>query len=255
MTDLTYDPDPETLKAEHSKEAIEARVSADKQHSYVRDAVLGAIDGSVTTFAMVCGVMGGQLDGSVAVLLGFAKLFADGFSMAVSNFEGTKSESEIIERAHDIERRHIEEIPDAEVAEVREIYRQKGFDEETIDRIVEVVTEDEELWIETMITEEWQLPLESPNAYWAGGVTFAAFCVAGLVPLVPFVWPGLGPDATFAVSAAATGATFVAIGLVKGKFTDVSMLRSGLTTLLTGGGAAATAYLVGYLLRGLVGGV
>ena len=255
MANLTYDADRETLESEHTAEAIQERITEGQDHSYIRDAVLGGIDGAVTTFAVVCGVVGGQLPGSVAVLLGFANLLADGFSMAVSNFEGTDSQRDLIDRAHRIEKRHIEEIPEAEVEEIREIYRQKGFGDELLDEIVEVVTGDEKLWVETMVTEEWGLPLESPDPLRAGLVTFAAFCAAGLVPLAPFLFGGLGPTQTFTVSVAATGVTFLGIGLLKGVYTDVPTLRSGVSTLLTGGGAAASAYLVGYLLRGIVQGV
>lgn len=252
MADLEYDADTDRLELEHTPEAIRERIAGEQEHSYLRDGVLGAIDGAITTFAIVCGVVGGSLPGSVAVLLGFANLFADGLSMAISNFEGTRSERDLVDRARTIEARHIDEIPEAEIEEVREIYRHKGFDEEIIDEIVEVVTDDRELWIDTMVTEEWGLALESPDPVWAGLTTFGAFCVAGLVPVVPFLFFNTLADETmFAISIVATGVTFFGIGLLRGKYTDVPTLRAGVTTLLTGGTAAAVAYGIGYLLRGL----
>jgi VIT1/CCC1 family predicted Fe2+/Mn2+ transporter len=255
MTELEYDADEATLEAEHTREAIASRIADDRDHSYIRDGVLGAIDGAVTTFAVVCGVVGGDLSGSIALLLGFANLFADGFSMAIGNFEGTKSERDLVERARTIEQRHLEQIPESEADEIREIYRQKGFEGDVLDEIVDVVTEDEELWLDTMITEEWGLPLETPNPYRAGTVTFFAFCGAGLVPLVPFFFSSLfSPWQTFLISIVATGVAFFVIGLLKGRYTERPMLRAGVTTVLTGGGAAAVAYLVGYLLRGLAPG-
>jgi VIT1/CCC1 family predicted Fe2+/Mn2+ transporter len=252
MTKLKYDPDDEQLRQEHTDEAIQARIRSGQEHNYLRDGVLGGIDGAVTTFAVVCGVVGGQLPGSVVILLGFANLFADGFSMAVGNFEGTKSERDLVERARDIERRHIQRVPEAEAEEIREIYRQKGFEGEVIEDIVEVICDDEELWVDTMVSEEWKLPLETPSPYRAGLVTFAAFCVAGLVPLVPYFIGALEPTQMFLVSSIATALTFLGIGLLKGKLSDVPMVKSGLSTLLTGGGAAVVAYVVGYLLRGVV---
>lgn len=254
MPDLEYDPDRERLEDEHTPEAIRERIAGEHEHSYLRDAILGAIDGAITTFAIVCGVVGGALPGSVAVVLGFANLFADGLSMAVSNFEGTKSQRDLVSRARTIEERHIDEIPEAEGDEIREIYRQKGFEGEVLDEIVEVVTDDRELWLDTMITEEWGLPLESPDPTRAGLITFGAFCVAGLVPVVPFLFfETMADERMFAISVVATGITFLGIGLLRGKYTDVPTLRAGITTLLTGGGAAAVAYLIGYLLRGLGG--
>ncbi|MFB6374968.1 MAG: VIT1/CCC1 transporter family protein, partial [Bradymonadaceae bacterium] len=72
MPDLKYDPDRERLEAEHTPDAIRERIAGEQEHSYIRDAVLGAIDGAITTFAIVCGVVGGALPSSVAVVLGFA---------------------------------------------------------------------------------------------------------------------------------------------------------------------------------------
>ncbi|MGM0559053.1 MAG: VIT1/CCC1 transporter family protein [Myxococcota bacterium] len=252
MAKLHYDPDDQRLQEEHTDEAIAARIRAGQEHNYLRDGVLGGIDGAVTTFAVVCGVVGGQLPGSIVILLGFANLFADGFSMAVGNFEGTKSERDLVERARDIERRHIERVPEAEADEIREIYRQKGFEGDVIEDIVEVICSDKELWIDTMVSEEWKLPLDTPNPYRAGLVTFAAFCLAGLVPLVPYFLSALEPTQMFVVSSVATAFTFLGIGLLKGRLSDISMVKSGLSTLLTGGGAAVVAYVVGYLLRGIV---
>jgi VIT1/CCC1 family predicted Fe2+/Mn2+ transporter len=252
MPDLEYEADDERLREEHTSEAIRERISQDQTQSYLRDGVLGGIDGAVTTFAVVCGVVGGQLPGSVVILLGFANLFADGFSMAVGNFEGTKSESDLVERARHIERRHIDRVPESETEEIREIYRQKGFEEDLVEDIVEVITDDRELWVDTMVSEEWKLPLQTANPYRAGAVTFGAFCLAGLVPLVPYTLSSLEPSQMFLVSSVATAITFLAIGLIKGRVTNIPVLKSGLSTLLTGGGAAVVAYVVGHLLRGVV---
>lgn len=61
---------------------------------YIRDIIYGASDGLVTTFAIVAGVVGASLSPPIILIVGFAKLFADGFSMAAANYLGTKSEHE-----------------------------------------------------------------------------------------------------------------------------------------------------------------
>lgn len=53
---------------------------------YLRDMVYGAIDGIITTFAVVAGVAGGALSPRVALIIGAANLVADGLSMAVGNY-------------------------------------------------------------------------------------------------------------------------------------------------------------------------
>lgn len=61
---------------------------------YVRDIVLSANDGVVTTFAVVAGSLGASLSPSVVVILGLANLFADGLSMSTGAYLGVKSEIE-----------------------------------------------------------------------------------------------------------------------------------------------------------------
>ena len=65
------------------------------EHKYLPEFVYGGIDGSVTTFAVVCGAIGASLSSVVVLILGFANLFGDGFSMAISNYLSTKSEKEL----------------------------------------------------------------------------------------------------------------------------------------------------------------
>lgn len=61
------------------------------QRAYLPEFVYGGIDGAVTTFAVVSGAIGASLSPSIILILGFANLVADGFSMAVSNYLSTKS--------------------------------------------------------------------------------------------------------------------------------------------------------------------
>lgn len=236
------------LRAEHCSERIRARLDGGRAHSYVGDAILGAVDGCVTTFAVVAGSVGAGFPGAVVLVLGFANLVADGFSMAAGNYLGTKSEREQIDRAREEEHRHIDEVPDGEREEVRQIFARKGFHGETLDHIVSVITRDRELWVDTMITEELGLRLESPSAIRAGLSTLAAFIVAGVVPLVPFLFGGEQPDERFVGSAIVTALVFWSVGTLKGWALDRPPLRSGLETLAIGSGAAVLAYFFGCVL-------
>ena len=241
---------PEKLKDIHHPDAIEARLGEAQRHSYLADGVLGAIDGAVTTFAIVAGVVGGALPGGVAVMLGVANLLADGFSMAVSNYQGTQSERDLVERARRMEAHHIDTVPEGEREEVRQIFRSKGFEGDLLERIVEVITSNRQLWIDTMVTEEHGLPLEAPSPLIAGLVTFFTFLAAGAIPLIPFFfYESLGVDAAFTISSVLTGAAFLGIGLARGRILHQPVLKSGLGVLFTGGAAAAVAYWVGAWLR------
>jgi VIT1/CCC1 family predicted Fe2+/Mn2+ transporter len=237
---------PEHLETTHTADAIAARLGTVGHHSYLGDFVLGAIDGAVTTFAIVAGVSGAQLADQVALILGMANLFADGFSMAVSNYLGARAEVQVVDRIRQIEEKHIEAIPEGEREEIRQIFAAKGFSGELLEQIVEVITQDRQRWVDTMITEEFGLPLERPLPWRAGLSTFVAFVLAGFVPLIPFTIPSeIEPGRLFVASALLTGATFFLIGAAKGRVVHRSVLWSGLETLFVGAAAAALAYLVG----------
>lgn len=236
------------MEHEHSAESIRKRLAAGPRHNYVRDWIYGGIDGSVTTFAIVSGVVGAELAPVVILVLGFANLVADGFSMAASNYMGTRAEQEDLKHLEAVEYRHIEAAPEGEREEVRQIYQEKGFAGEELERVVELITADRKRWVQTMLTEEYGLPREVRSPWRAAASTFSAFLLCGLAPLIPFL---LGAKEAFWFSTILTGAVFFAIGSVKSKWSTSPWWRSGLETLGVGSAAAGLAYAVGALLRDL----
>jgi VIT1/CCC1 family predicted Fe2+/Mn2+ transporter len=235
------------LEHEHTPDAIADRI-ASSNHNYVRDFIYGGIDGAVTTFAIVSGVSGAELSPSIVLILGFANLAADGFSMAASNYLGTRAEEDDYRRLEKIEYRHIELEPEGEREEVRQIYSEKGFAGEELEKAVELITADKDRWVKTMLTEEYGLPSEIRSPWRAAFATFAAFVVCGLVPLLPYL---SGLRSTFLVSCIMTGVTFFLIGSFKSRWSTSGWLRSGMETLLVGALAAGLAYGVGVFLKGL----
>jgi VIT1/CCC1 family predicted Fe2+/Mn2+ transporter len=235
---------------DHSPESIRRRLEQDNEASYLRDWIYGGIDGAVTTFAIVSGVIGANLATSVILILGAANIVADGFSMAASNYTGTKAENEEFDRIQAHEFRQIVRDPEGEINEIREIYRNKGFTGDDLERAVEIITSNEKIWVNTMLTEEYGLPLHERSPTKASVGTFIAFMACGLVPLLPFLFPeGMisRPDAVL-WSVLLTGITFFIIGSVKARWSLISWWRSGLETLMIGLGAALIAYLIGYSL-------
>jgi VIT1/CCC1 family predicted Fe2+/Mn2+ transporter len=238
------------MEHEHSAEAIHERLIAGPTHNYLRDWIYGGIDGSVTTFAVVSGVAGAELSPWIILVLGFANLFADGFSMAASNFLGTKAELDDWRRLEAIEYRHIDLAPEGEREEVRQIFQLKGFAGEDLQRMVELVTSERQRWVHTMLTEEYGLPREVRSPWIAAISTFTAFVVCGLVPLMPYL---LHLPQSLEISLAMTATVFFAIGSVKSKWSTTSWWQSGLTTFLVGAIAASLAYMTGVLLKNLLG--
>jgi VIT1/CCC1 family predicted Fe2+/Mn2+ transporter len=242
------------LHAMHTPDAIAERISGTASYNYIGDFVLGAIDGTVTTFAVVSGVAGAGLSAGVALVLGLANVLADGFSMAVGNYMKASADAQVVDRFRRMEERHIDEIPAAEREEIRQIFAAKGFDGDVLAEIVRVITSDRKRWVDTMLTDEWGLPLESPAPFKAAWTTFAAFLAAGIVPLVPLVLGSrLTPTQTFAASSVAAGLVFLSVGMLRGRVVGRPVVRSGIETVLMGGSAAAIAYFVGAWLKSLTG--
>ncbi len=243
------------LHLDHSPEAISHRLSRGPRQVYLKDFVYGAIDGAITTFAVVTGVAGAGLSSGVVIVLGLANLLADGFSMGVSNYLGTRAENQRIDSARAEEHREIQSYPDGEREEVRQIYERKGFSGEQLEMAVEVITADRERWVDTMIQEEHGLSLTPVNAWVAGSVTFGAFLLVGVIPLLTFLANWLMPgviETPFMWSVLLTLVSFFVVGAFKGRYVNHSWYWSGLETLAVGAVAAGIAYGVGVLLRGLV---
>lgn len=235
-----------SLALEHSytPRAIHDRLAKGPRKSYLRDWIYGGIDGTVTTFAVVAGVVGANLSPSTLLILGFANLLADGFAMAASNYTGTKSEHDDYLRVLGVERKHIALAPEGEREEIRQIFADKGFSGHDLERVVAVITSNPALWTKTMATEEYGLSPTLRSPIVAALSTFAAFIICGCVPLFSYLLPwGLYG------CLAATGATFFGVGAVKSRWSMTSWLRSGLEVFLIGMASAALACAVGFGFR------
>ena len=243
----TLDTSSERLEHSHTRKAIEERLGRDPHGNYFRDWIYGGIDGTVTTFAIVAGVVGADLPGTVVLVLGLANLVADGFAMGASNYSATKAEVDEYRRLLGVERKHIALVPSGEREEVRQIFGRKGFSGAELERIIDVITSDEDRWVKTMAVEEYGLPPAVKSPIVAALSTSVAFLLCGIVPLASYLIAhnlvGCG---------VATGVVFFAIGAIKSRWSPASWVKSGLETLLIGMSAAGLSFCVGFGLRGLL---
>lgn len=221
---------------------------------YLGEFVYGGIDGSVTTFAVVAGAVGASLDSSIIIILGFANLFADGFSMSVGSYLSSKSERDNFNKHQKIEYWEVDNIPEAEKEEVRQIYREKGFEGELLEKVVEVITSDRDRWVDVMMKDELYMMKTSKSPFAMGAVTFVSFILVGLIPLYLYVWDYFyGFEGNLFLSTCLlTSLGFIVVGLLKSYVNETNWLKGIFETLVLGVIAAAVAYYVGDILEHLL---
>lgn len=227
---------------------------------YIGEFVYGGIDGSVTTFAVVAGAAGANLDSSVIIILGFANLIADGFAMSVGSYLSNKSEEENYEKHEKIEYWEVEHLPEKEREEIREIYEAKGFEGDLLEQVVDVITADKDRWVDVMMKEELNMTKEDKSPFMMGFMTFVSFLLVGIIPLIAYVWDysagsGMAEHSAqklFSTSIVLTSFAFIGIGWLKSYVTEANRLRSILETLFLGATAAVLSYFVGNILEGMI---
>lgn len=235
-----------SLHHKHDPESIQKRLIASPK-SLLRDFVYGGIDGGVTTFAIVAGVVGANLETRTVLILGGANILADGFSMAASNYLGTKAEIEEKNLIAQYEEEQIQINPEGETEEVRQIFLNKGLDGETLENIVKRITSNRKEWLKIMLAEEYGHGDIIQSPWKSGLMTFTSFLLFGLIPLFPYFFDF---ENRFALAIVSTGIAFFGVGAFKSRWTRTSPWLSGLETLAIGSVAAALAYYVGKLLGG-----
>lgn len=225
-----------------------------KFEKYLPQFVYGGIDGCVTTFAVVAGSVGAGLDSAVIIILGFANLLADGFAMSVGAYLSSKSEQDQYEKHRLIEYWEVEHLPDVERDEIREIYKEKGFEGEILDKAVDVITSDKDRWVNVMMREELGMMKDDRSPVLISITTYLAFILVGFIPLLIYVIDYLNPVTInlFIWSSTLTALGFILIGALKSNVTQTSVWKGIVETLLLGTIAAVVAFVVGNVLEGLL---
>ncbi|MFA0964320.1 VIT1/CCC1 transporter family protein [Roseivirga sp. BDSF3-8] len=220
--------------------------------AYISEFVYGGIDGAITTFAVVAGAAGANADLKWVLIFGFANLIADGFSMSVGNFLSVKAEHEDYDKHREIEYWEIENLREKEIEEIREIYAAKGFKGELLEQVVEVITSNDDVWVDTMMKEELEMAKDDKAPIQTATATFLSFIAIGLIPLLSYLAAiifDLGKGNLFLYSCIATGIGLIVVGNLKAVATRTNRFRAIAETLSLGGIAAFLAYFVGEVLQ------
>jgi len=219
-----------------------------RRGSGLSDFILGAQDGLVNVLGVILGIAAATNDARIVLVAGLATTFAESISMGAVAFTTTLADADLYQSEREREYRHIEEIPNLEIQEIRDIYEEKGFKGELLDHIVETVTANQDVWVAVMMSEEHQLsPIDRKQAWRAAWIVGISAILGSLVPLAPF--PFLSVSTSMWVSVLVTAAVLFAIGFYKARITVGRPMRSGLEMTIIGTISALAGYAVGVLLK------
>ncbi|WP_413229825.1 VIT1/CCC1 transporter family protein [Kitasatospora purpeofusca] len=222
----------------------------DVNGGWLRPAVFGAMDGLVSNFALMTGVVGGAVPSSTVVLTGLAGLAAGACSMAAGEYTSVASQRELVQAEIEAERLELSRNPHGELAELAQVYIDRGVEPELAHEVARQLSADPDRTLEVHAREELGVdPNDLPSPWVAAGSSFVCFAVGALLPLLPYLLGATSLVPALLLSAAG----LFACGAVVARVTARSWWFSGLRQLLLGGAAAGVTYLLGWLIGGQIG--
>jgi VIT1/CCC1 family predicted Fe2+/Mn2+ transporter len=235
MTDVDQPlPDPSQIQHEHP----------DVTGGWLRPAVFGAMDGLVSNFALMMGVVGGSQssDTQPVVLAGLAGLAAGAFSMAAGEYTSVASQSEFALKQVEIERREILANEPAEEAELAAMFVEKGVDEDTAREMAREVHLDPENAVKVHAREEFGVDTDDLASPMLAAVSsFFSFALGAAIPLLSYL---VGVESAWPAIVLSLVGLF-ACGAVVTRVTARTWWFGGTRQLVLGGAAAGLTYLVG----------
>jgi vacuolar iron transporter family protein len=240
MTDTTTTQDPQQVgdAAGRSEPTVNQRLN------WLRAAVLGANDGIVSVAGIVVGVAGATASRGAIGLAGLAGLVAGALSMAAGEYVSVSTQRDTQRALIDRQQRQLETVPEAELEELTEIYRQKGLSEPLARDVARELSESNAL--EAHLQAELGIDADDLTNPWHAALASAlSFVVGALLPLLMII---ATPEAvriplTFGSVIGALALT----GAVSARLGGAPASRAVVRNVLGGAVAMSVTYLIGRL--------
>jgi VIT1/CCC1 family predicted Fe2+/Mn2+ transporter len=201
----------------------------------------------VTNVSLILGVAGANTAPGTIRLAGLAGLLAGAFSMAAGEYVSMKAQSELLERELEMEALELRRSPDAERAELAQLYESRGVDPDIAGELANEMMRTPELALETHAREELGVdPSSLGNPYQAAFASAGSFAVGALVPLMP--WFFASGVVAVMLSLVLGAAAAIMIGSALARYTGRSALRSSVRQLVVTVAAASVTYGLGALV-------
>jgi VIT1/CCC1 family predicted Fe2+/Mn2+ transporter len=210
--------------------------------------ILGGQDGLVSVLGLLLGLTAATSSSRVVIAGGLSMIFAETLSMGAVAYTSKMADRDHYAGERRREIREVEEVSELERQEIVDIYAAKGFKGKLLEDIVNHITSDYDLWIDTMMREELNLlPVTKRDVYnysWTVGVsTFSG----AILPLIPFFFM---PTHYALISALIIAIVALAgIGIYKAQITLGKPIKSAIQMVVIGMGAAIAGYLIGLAFK------
>lgn len=216
------------------------------------DFILGSQDGLVNVLGILLGLAAATSDTRIIIIAALAALGAESVSMGAVAYTSTLARRKVYEAEVQRELAEMRDLPDIEREEVRTIFRAWGYSGEPLEAMVKDVEARPKMMLDLMMAFELKLaPVPEAQARNSALTVFAATVVGSLIPLVPFLLPGLSIVTSAYTAIAISGAALFGIGLYEAKTTVGPYWKSGLRMLLIGLAAGFAGFLIGHFASGL----
>ena len=235
------------LKRRNSQEKMPTTPHIEKHFTAtenVRDIVIGMSDGLTVPFALAAGLTGAIVNSGIVVTAGLAEIVAGSIAMGLGGYLAAKTDAEHYHSELAREYEETQTLPDREREEVAEVFRGYGLAEDQIVPVVDAISSNRDHWVDFMMKYELGLEKPDPKRALVSALTIAgAYIAGGFIPLCPYMFIQEARQA-LVYSIIVTMLALIIFGYVKGRFTGTKPFKSALQTVLTGGLAAAAAFMI-----------
>jgi VIT1/CCC1 family predicted Fe2+/Mn2+ transporter len=213
------------------------------QGNMLRDFILGGQDGVVNVLGILLGVAAATFDNRIVIIAGLAATFAESISMAAVAYTSTKAERDFYYGEYHKEKQEVENESPTEVAEVREVYRRKGFSGKLLDQIVRKISSNKKVMLDFMMSEELNLGRPNKNPFTSALLVGFAAIVGSFIPLAGFFF--LPPQQAMIFAVVVSALVLFTAGAIKARLTIGNWWKTGVEMMLVGMAAALAGYAVG----------
>jgi predicted membrane protein (TIGR00267 family) len=216
----------------------------------IRDIVIGMSDGLTVPFALAAGLSGAVNSSGIVITAGIAEIVAGSIAMGLGGFLAGRTEVEHYASELKREYAEVENVPEQEKAEVKEVFAAFGLSEKLQNEVAEEMAKDKDKWVDFMM--RYELGLEEPKANRAtqSAITIGlSYIVGGIIPLSPYFFTTDSQHGLY-YSCGITMICLFVFGYFKSRVTGQPAIKGALKVLFIGAIAAAAAFLMAKLITG-----